>query len=294
MHLYKKLGASLYIPATHPDLLSIANGEKLKLKSMIFCLEDSIALHDVPRALLHLAHVLSAMTAHSEALRFVRVRHPEMLMQILALSGSEKLTGFVLPKFTEKNLPEYQKACLHTTHWLMPTLETIEVFDEQAMISLRNCLLNSPLRTRILALRIGGNDLLALLGLRRQADLTIYDTPLGILIARLVFCFRPYGFELSAPVFEQIDNKNKLLAEIKQDLSYGLISKTAIHPQQIPWIESCYAVPKNELEMAQAILMSSCPAVFKMHGAMCEVATHHAWAKNLTSQAEIFGLISTQ
>ena len=57
-------------------------------------------------------------------------------------------------------------------------------------------------RARILVLRIGGNDLLNLLGLRRQRGHTLYETPLGAVIARLVTTFKPHGFRLSAPVFE--------------------------------------------------------------------------------------------
>jgi hypothetical protein len=43
-----RLGGSLYVPATHRDVLNIANGLKWpELRSVIFCTEDAIA----PRAL---------------------------------------------------------------------------------------------------------------------------------------------------------------------------------------------------------------------------------------------------
>ena len=43
---------------------------------------------------------------------------------------------------------------------------------------------------------IGGNDLLNLLGLRRQRGHTLYETPLGAVIARLVTTFKPHGFRV--------------------------------------------------------------------------------------------------
>lgn len=294
MRLFKKLGASLYIPATHPDLLSIANGEKLALKSIIFCLEDSVAEQHVAQAFENFAKTLLKMKAESSTLRFVRVRHPNMLRTMLALPGVEKLTGFVLPKFTYSNSHAYLEPCIPTQHWLMPTLETSDVFDEQAMIQLRDALRTHVCAPRILALRIGGNDLLALLGLRRRPQMTIYETPLGVLIGRLVLCFRPYGFNLTAPVFEYFEDRDTLIREIKQDIAYGLLSKTAIHPVQIPWIEQSYAVSTHEMEMANALLTAHCPAVFKMHGAMCEVATHQAWAHHIQEQAAVFGIHSQQ
>lgn len=294
MRLFKKLGASLYIPATHPDLLAIANGEKLTLKSIIFCLEDSVAEHDLENALKNLANTLAKIKKESDMLRFVRVRHPQMLRTILALPGVDKLTGFVLPKFTLANSHAYLDPCLKTQHWLMPTLETQEVFDEQAMIQLRESLRTHRCAHRILALRIGGNDLLALLGLRRRPHMTIYETPLGSLIGRLVLCFRPYGFYITAPVFEYFEDRETLEREMKQDIAYGLLSKTAIHPMQVPWIEQSYAVSTHEMEMANALLTAQCPAVFKMHGAMCEVATHQTWAHHIHEQAAIFGIQAQQ
>jgi stress response protein SCP2 len=106
-------------------------------------------------------------------------------------------------------------------------------------------------RSRILALRIGGNDLLALLGLRRPRAMTIYRTPLGPVIARLVTTFRPYGFVLTAPVFEHLDLPALLDQEVAEDIAYGMVGKTAIHPTQIAPIEqhyrvSCFGVDSND------------------------------------------------
>lgn len=72
-----RLGASLYVPATRPDLSQIANGKIQNLKSLIFCLEDSVRDDQLDMALDNLAGALASMQP-SNTLRFARVRksHP--------------------------------------------------------------------------------------------------------------------------------------------------------------------------------------------------------------------------
>ena len=288
--MVKPLGASLYVPANHKNLSRIANGDKLEqARSLIFCLEDAVGERDLSWALFNLSVVLAHMRPQAAAERFVRVRNPEVLARVLAMPGAEKLDGFVLPKVTRHNFETYFRLVRDTGHELMPTLETAEVFDEGEMRQLR-ALLDAPgVRMRIRALRVGGNDLLALLGLRRPRGMTIYRTPLGPVIARLVTTFRPYGFALTAPVFEYLDLPELLDQEVLEDLAYGMAGKTAIHPTQIAPIEQHFRVKAQDLAVARAILDESSPAVFRMDDAMCEVATHRAWAERMVEQSQLFG-----
>ena len=221
--------------------------------------------------------------------RFIRVRNPYVMKRILKMPGSDKLDGFVLPKATRHNFDAYFQQVCNTNHKLMPTLETVEVFNESEMLMFRECLERSHVRDRILALRIGGNDLLALLGIRRPRNMTIYRTPLGPVISKLVTTFRPYGFVLTAPVFEHLDNSELLLQEVEEDLAHGMVGKTAIHPSQVELIERHYRVNHNDLEVALKVIDKASPPVFRMHDSMCEVATHNIWANNLVERARIFG-----
>jgi len=233
--------------------------------------------------------VLANMRGEVAAERFVRVRNPDVMARVLAMPGAEKLTGFVLPKITRHNFDSYFRLVRGTDHVLMPTLETAEVFSDGEMQQLRAAFEAPGVRHRILALRIGGNDLLALLGLRRPRGMTIYRTPLGAVIARLVTTFRPYGFVLTAPVFEYLDLPELLDQEVQEDLAHGMVGKTAIHPTQIGPIERHYQVRPQDLAVARAILDDASPAVFRMDDAMCEVATHRAWAERLVEQSHRFG-----
>lgn len=288
--MVKSLGASLYVPANHKDLAEIANGDKLpEARSLIFCLEDAIADRELSWSLFNLSVVLANMRVDVTAERFVRVRNPDVMARVLAMPGAEKLTGFVLPKITRHNFDTYFRLVRDTGHVLMPTLETAEVFSDSEMEQLRAVFEAPGVRNRILALRIGGNDLLALLGLRRPRGMTIYRTPLGPVIARLVTTFRPWGFALTAPVFEYLDLPELLDQEVLEDLAHGMVGKTAIHPTQIGPIEQHYQVRPQDLAVARAILDDASPAVFRMNDAMCEVATHRAWAERLVEQSHRFG-----
>jgi citrate lyase beta subunit len=286
----KSMGASLYVPANHKNLMALADGERIShARSLIFCTEDAVADRDLSWALFNLSVVLANMQPDRRAQRFVRVRNLEVLERVLAMPGVDKLTGFVIPKATAANFHSYFRLVRDTDHLLMPTLETAEVFNDSEMRQLRKVLEAPGVRSRILALRIGGNDLLALLGLRRPRSMTIYRTPLGPVIARLVTTFRPYGFVLTAPVFEHLDLPELLDQEVLEDMAYGMVGKTAIHPTQIGPIEQHYRVKQNDLEAARAILDVNAPAVFKMHDSMCEVATHRAWAQRVVEQSAVFG-----
>lgn len=291
-HAHKlALGASMYVPCTHQDVLAIANGEKLgHLRSVIFCLEDAVAERDLEAAIANLEQALASMGAPRDTLRFVRARNVEVMARVMAMPGVEKLAGFVIPKATRSNFRQYFELAKGTKHVFMPTLETAEVFDDNEMRGFREELSHPDIKDRVLALRIGGNDLLALLGLRRPKTGTIYQTPVGLVIGRLVAIFKPHGFQLSSPVFEHIAETELLDEEIRQDMAHGIMAKTAIHPDQVPQIERHYEVDQRELEVALMIVDPESPAVFKMHGSMCEVATHASWAKALVEQARKFGI----
>ena len=286
-----ELGASLYVPSSHRELVQIAQRHRLpEMRSLIFCTEDAVTLEELPSALANLQQALPMLQSVTGQTRFVRVRNPQVMKQVLAMPGVDRLDGFVLPKVTRSILPEYLDLLRGHQHCIMPTLETKEVFDEREMIALREMIEHEAVASRILTLRIGGNDLLSLLGMRRPRGKTLYQTPLGQVIARLVTTFKPSGFNLSAPVFEYLEDRETLLREVGEDMDHGLVGKTAVHPDQVPHIESCYRVHAHDLEMADRILAHDAPAVFKMHGSMCEPSTHRNWAQRMRSSACNFGL----
>jgi citrate lyase beta subunit len=122
--------------------------------------------------------------------------------------------------------------------------------------------------------------------------MTIYDTPLGTVIDDIVLTFAPAGYEIAAPVFDHLDSMATLVRETAIDVAHGLLSKTAIHPAQLPVIEAVYRVMPEDQELAKRILDPAASAVFQYAGQMCEPATHRRWAERLLLRTEIFGLLN--
>lgn len=288
------LGATLYLPCTRDDLASALIGPRriAGLRSAVLCLEDAVLERDVPAALVRLAAFLRTLAARGtgagDPFLFVRPRDAAMLERILRMPGAERLDGFVIPKAHADTIPAYLALPFADRHRLMPTLETREACDAHEMRRLRDQLL--VVQDRILALRIGGNDLLRAMGLRRAAGRTAYDGPLGHVIVSLVAGFAPWGFALSAPVLERFGDLALLREEVLRDVEHGLLTKTAIHPGQIAVIQAALAVPAAEIEDARLILADNAPAVFARDGAMCEPATHRAWAERLLDRAALHGV----
>lgn len=284
-----ELGATLYMPATRCDLDASLFGRRIPgLRSAVICLEDAVRSEELPAAFGNVATLLRLAPPDDRPLVFVRPRDPSMLGHLLRLPGIEGVTGFVLPKATAETLPLYLAQPLLPEHLLMPTLETREAFDGIELRRLRDQLL--LMQERVLAVRIGGNDLLQSLGVRRSPYRTSYDGPLGPIISSIAGMLLPYGFALSAPVMERFDDPMLLREEMMRDLEHGLTSKTAIHPAQIAVIQGALAVGSADLAEAQAILSERAPAVFAAGGRLCEPATHARWADAIIRRAELFGV----
>ncbi|MBP2513791.1 HpcH/HpaI aldolase/citrate lyase family protein [Sphingomonas sp. PvP018] len=289
------LGATLYMPCTRTDLAARLFGSARipDLRSVVLCLEDAVLERDLPTALMNLAGLLRTADARgrgpADPMIFVRPRDAAMLARILLMPGVGCLTGYVLPKANADTLPSYLALSIPEGQMLMPTLETREACDPYEMRRLRDQLL--AVQDRILALRIGGNDLMQSMGLRRPPGRTAYDGPLGTVIAMLVATFSPWGFSLSAPVMERFGDTALLRREVARDIDHGLLTKTAIHPDQIAIIQTALAVPACDVEEARLILDPAGPAVFAQGGVMCEPATHRVWAERLIARAEVFGVV---
>lgn len=290
------LGAPLYVPANRRDLAEIGNGEKIPgARTVIFCTEDSLLPEEVAPALSGLDAALrrcgGTPGADGVPYRFVRPRNPEVLRALLQMPGIDAAQGFVLPKFDAGSLDAWTAALEAAPGFrLMPTLETADVFDVERMRRLRDSLCASPLRERVLALRIGGLDLLNLLGLRRSARRTIHDTPVGHCIRQLIAVFAPAGFALTAPAFECFQASGVLARELELDVLNGLFGKTAVHPCQLAQIHAAYRVSPEDLDMARALLDPDRPAVFRLADRMCEKATHAAWARRVLLRAQVYGV----
>ncbi|MEE5037386.1 HpcH/HpaI aldolase/citrate lyase family protein [Pseudomonas alliivorans] len=290
------LGATLYMPATRDDILDVVFAEKLpELRSLVVCLEDAVALIDIETALVNLRQVLTRIQDRggrpaNGPLLFVRPRDAAMARILNDCPLMIHVDGFVVPKLSLKTLSSWEQAVTNPALALMPTLETPEVFNPTAMVELGQAL-KANLDERIIALRIGGNDLMGCLGLRRNPAMTLYGTPMGYVIPMLAGVMGSQGFALTAPVFEQLATPDILQQELTLDIANGLVGKTAIHPSQVNIIQNALRVSLEDMNSARMILNSVAPAVFKYNDAMCEPATHYKWATHIMERAKWHGVL---
>lgn len=286
---YSDLKASLYVPANHPKLVSgIFESSGINAPSFILCTEDSLADAELPVALRQVYELLPKLSnRNTSAPIFLRPRNVEVLREFLSMRGIENISGFVIPKADVDTLPAYLDTLVGLRYRIMPVLETRSIFDEQGRVELREYLNRSPLGPSILALRIGGNDLLRLLGLKRLPSVSIYETPLGILIAQLIMCFRPHGYRLTGVVCDSLNDPELLRAEARRDACMGLIGKTAIHPRQLPIIANEFSVSQDDVKAAQEILRDPTRSVLAYNQMMLERIVHQDWAHQTLQRAGI-------
>ena len=294
LHPYH-LGASLYMPATRTDIWQIITRQKIPdIHSIIICLEDAINETDVPIALNNIKELLQTWHNNPPPARplvFIRPRHTAMLRQLSDFAHIHHIDGFVLPKVDMVSLADWRYACQNLNHqqFIMPTLETALVFGSAHNHELAIAF-SEGFDQQILAVRVGGNDLLSCLRMRRLPNVTLYESPLGSLLYRLLGVFVPHGFYLSSPVFEYLDKPALFAQELKTDVALGLVGKTIIHPTQIAMVTDAFRVCQQEYKQACAILDKNAKAVFKQDNTMLEPATHKAWANEIIARKNVFGL----
>lgn len=285
---YFALGASLYTPCTHSKLEEIMVNGIDPVRSMVFCLEDAIRDDEVGYCLKKIELILPALQQRG-FLRFIRPRNPHILNSLMNIEGVENIDGFVLPKVDEVNIEAYLSSLTSKSiQCIMPTIETDIAFDDRRLEALRKKL--DKHKNRVLCLRIGGNDLLNLLSLKRSPGCTIYETPLKTVIDKIMLAFKPYGYNISAPVFDIYEDQETLKREMEQDKIYGFFAKTAIHPTQVKVIHDAYKVSPGDIEMAKRVVNDRSPAVFKLNGQMVEPTTHYNWAVHTLSRMENYGI----
>lgn len=221
------LGATLYMPATRPNLAAdIRQQARAGVMSSVVCLEDAVRDDDLGAAEVNAVVQLRELAVNGgcPAMVFVRVRNPQQIGQLVEALGdhSDILTGFVLPKFTAHTGAEFldalQDAETASGHRLlaMPVLESAEMIHLEERISALVAVgqLLRKHRERILAVRIGATDLSAAYGIRRTPDLTVYDARLVsnaiVDIVNILGRADGTGFIVTGPVWEHFDGPGRM------------------------------------------------------------------------------------
>jgi citrate lyase beta subunit len=287
-------GACLYVPALHRSLESVLFGQAIpQLRLVVVCLEDSTADGDTVQALSKVRRIFRRRKENSHLKIYLRPRSLSMLRSILEWDEKENWDGFVLPKLSLDNIEEWLRTSVVSDHTIMPILETADVFDPYRLSELCEILESGLWYRSIEAIRIGGTDLFAALGIRRPRHMHIYDSIIGPSL-RLVACnLMSRGWNVTAPVCEALVHSAVIDDEISLDVEAGFVGKTAISPQQVININNAFRVSTAELLEANTILAGG-DAIFRSRDAMCEIAPHTRWAKRVVDRANIFGLCPSE
>lgn len=221
------LGATLYAPATRPNLCTdILRRAAGGVRSMVVCLEDAVADSEVEQAQVNAIAQLRRLSVEAETvapLLFVRVRRPEQIPEIIAGLGEHAgiLNGFVIPKFTEDSgdyLERIEDARTVTGLRLlaMPVIESPVVVHRETRADALTAIarLLDKHRHNILAVRIGATDLCSAFGIRRDRELTIYDVhPVASAIGDIVNVLGRSdgtGFVITGPVWEYFSSSERI------------------------------------------------------------------------------------
>ncbi|MEZ8293425.1 HpcH/HpaI aldolase/citrate lyase family protein [Vibrio splendidus] len=285
-HSYFSLGASLYTPANHIGLARTLENGVGSTKSLVVCTEDAVSEEELPSALVSLEKALLVAPVSVKFVRYLRPRNAEVLAQVLRMPNIERFDGFVLPKCDLDTLPEYLSLIEASglPFQIMPTIESIAMTSKENLNWMREILDKSALT--VTCIRIGGNDLLSECGMKRTPGVSIYDTPIKQLIDSILLAFRPFGYEISAPVFDVINDVTTLKLELQHDLAYGFWAKTAIHPSQVQVIEDSYRQYVEENAVNANSLLLSKDAVYQVSGQMMEITCHSNWAHRVLNLAQ--------
>ena len=286
---YYELGATLYIPIMNRNLESILKQEKYPyLKSVVICLEDSTALCDIPKGMKILESILDSFKV-SDLKVFVRPRDIDNLREILKFTNIDLVDGFALPKFDTSNIASYLSIFIEKNDfYIMPILETKDIFSSLKLNDILKEL--EPFREKVLVVRIGGEDILSILGMMRDCEKSIYEImPLYIILSTIINIFKPNGFNISSTVYACFEDYKTLHRELYSDKEHQLFNKTSIHPKQVEIIQDSYRVSEEDYNIANRLLNAN-EAIFSQNGRMYEKSTHSNWAKSIVQRYKNYGV----
>lgn len=227
------LGATLYMPATRPNIhQEILSKKHEGLTSLVIDLEDAVGDNEVQKAELLLVEELVRLNEGLKKgflsivdlpLMFIRIRNLEQFKRVTEQLGTATnlLTGVVLPKFSAENGEELLTMVrqIHSgSHpfYAMPIIETAKVIQKETrmeeLMNIKHLL--DRYKDYILNVRIGATDFSGLYGIRRSVDTTVYDIAvLRDCISDIINVFQRFEspYVVSGPVWEYFSAQKRML-----------------------------------------------------------------------------------
>ncbi len=240
------LGATLYCPATRPNLAEdILKRAQAGAQSIVICLEDSIPDDKLEEGEANLRKTLNILNnpeyENKLPLLFVRVRTAAHFKKVAEQNKPflSLLTGFAFPKFeditgaatdfvNELNIVNKERVEQNLRAlYFMPILESpIMVYREsrEAVLYGVKDVLAAHSNT-VLAVRIGATDMSSVYGIRRPKGSTVYDVHVvASVIADIVNLLgrSSTGYTITGPVWEHFDNGERIFKpQLRESLFDG-------------------------------------------------------------------------
>lgn len=286
---YTELGATLFVPATHKNIVQILNGNKYpNLKSVVIDTEDGISDEVLGDALIILRELVRNHK-REKLLVFIRPENVDVLKEILTYENIGEIDGFILPKFSLANAEPYLELMKQSRHYFMPSIEGRELFNPEALRELKNKL--EMFRDKIIVVRFGLEDMLRQLSMKRECDDSIFDFAVSAsVLGNFLAIFKSAGFGVSGGVYAFFSDEEGFKKDVRRDLKEGLFSKTIIHPSQIEALHDIYKVSQQEVDDANKIIENE-KNIININGSMGEGKTMSPYYKLIQQRAKIYGII---
>ena len=192
-------------------------------------------------------------------------------------------------------------ACFFDTlyHYaLMKKVETQDFASHKEGVQFSRVIIYMINSAILASIRVGGNDLCHVFGLRRSSYESIHKIgPISSIFSDIITVFGQ-NYVISGPVWEYYSGEHweeGLKQELKEDRLNGFVGKTVIHPNQIETVRNAYLVNKKDYEDACAILNWDPSSHSLVHGnvegaRMNEYNTHSHWAQKILYLSEAYGV----
>lgn len=239
----------LFIPANGPGMLQ--NADVFEADSIIFDLEDAVALTEKDSARILLTHYLNYFPYEKNFEVIVRINSydfKEFFLDDLNTLPLSKIDTIMLPKACPLSMKELDSILTLKEKELKLTkkiniLPLIELASSLMQVS--DIVKNS----RVDGLFLGAEDL--------SADMGFVRTTTGeeILVARnlLTLAAKAHNVDAIDTPFTDINDLYGLNSDANKAKSFGMNAKAAIHPNQINVINRVFSPTKEEIDYALVI-----------------------------------------
>ncbi len=247
----KTMRSLLFVPGNSPSM--VANAAIYGSDAVVLDLEDSVPLESKDSARILIRHALSCVDYGPAR---VGVRINSIASGMASDDVREVAAGW--PDFVMIPKVESCEQILAVDNMLasgesansIPAGSTDIIAILETPRGILNAFDIARASNRIVGLAFGAEDFCTSMGIQRSGE----GTELLVAKATIVLCSRATNIAAFDTVFVDIDDDTGLLTETKRSRQLGFNGKCAIHPNQVPTINSVFTPDEAEIEYAKTIV----------------------------------------